>query len=176
MGKAVSLGGICLVIFVSGAVALAQEAAPVEPEATAVRPFNGKNLDGWKAKASRRTKEHLWKVGTAAVDPENPKLLTVAEGGCELVNTPAGHGKSLDLYSTYKHGDALKYHRRAWQYAGYNEYAYSALYFVAVSYQQVGRNDLALGWFEDYLEDNWEPQRRKEYVDYATKFVSSNRE
>ncbi|MHC4202131.1 MAG: hypothetical protein ACYSU0_19240, partial [Planctomycetota bacterium] len=82
-------------------------AGPVlaQSEAEIIKPFNGKNLDGWTAKGRRG--KNLWKVGTAAVDPNNLKHLVVEEGGSELVNTPPGHGKSRDLYSECKHGDAL---------------------------------------------------------------------
>ncbi len=82
-------------------------AGPVlaESDAEIIKPFNGKNLDGWTAKGRRG--KNLWKVGKAVVDPNNPKHLVVEEGGSELVNTPPGHGKSRDLYSKCKHGDAL---------------------------------------------------------------------
>ena len=68
--------------------------------------FNGKDLDDWTAKKSRETKS-LWSVGTPKIDPKNPKALIVVPGGDAMVNTPAGHGKSLDFYSGKKHGDAI---------------------------------------------------------------------
>ncbi len=94
--RVVAPGLVC--VFVAGAV-LARS------ETKIMRPFNGKNLDGWTAKGRRG--KNLWKVGTAAVDPRNPKHLVAKEGGNELVNTPPGHGKSRDFYSKCKHGDAL---------------------------------------------------------------------
>ena len=68
--------------------------------------FNGKDLNGWTAKPHRKAPSR-WSVGTAKVDPKNPKLLIVVPGGNEMVNTPAGHGKSLDFYSGKKHGDGI---------------------------------------------------------------------
>jgi lysophospholipase L1-like esterase len=68
--------------------------------------FNGKDLKDWTAKPSRKTPS-LWSVGTPKVDPKNPKQLIVVPGGNAMVNTPAGHGKSLDFYSGKKHGDGI---------------------------------------------------------------------
>ena len=70
-------------------------------------PFNGKNLDGWKAKPQGKNVS-AWKVGTAKLDPDDPKRFKVEEGGNELINDTAGHGKSCDFYTTdCKHGDAI---------------------------------------------------------------------
>ena len=71
-----------------------------------IRPFNGKNLDGWKAKAEGSSKG-LWIVGSARPDPADPKKLVVAPGGRELINKTPAHGQSLDLYSEALHGDAI---------------------------------------------------------------------
>lgn len=70
-----------------------------------MRPFNGKDLDNWHAKSNG--KENLWKVGQAQMNPDNPKHLVLKEGGGEMVNLAPDHGKSQDLYSECKHGDAL---------------------------------------------------------------------
>ena len=74
--------------------------------ADTIEPFNGKNLDGWKAKPEGNTASQ-WVVGSAKPDPANPKQFQVTPGGQELINNTAGHGKSLDLYSTVRHGDAV---------------------------------------------------------------------
>lgn len=71
-----------------------------------VQPFNGQSLDGWKPKVEGNTKSQ-WVVGSAKVDPANPKKLAVTPGGHELVNNTSGHGESLDLYCSALHGDAL---------------------------------------------------------------------
>jgi len=68
--------------------------------------FNGKDLNDWTAKKHRKVKS-LWSVGTPKIDPKNPKRLIVVPGGSAMVNTPAGHGKSLDFYSSKKHGDGI---------------------------------------------------------------------
>jgi lysophospholipase L1-like esterase len=68
--------------------------------------FNGKDLKGWTAKPHRKVKS-LWSVGAPKVDPKNPRRLVVEAGGDAMVNTPAGHGKSLDFYSGKKHGDGI---------------------------------------------------------------------
>ena len=72
----------------------------------AIHPFNGKNLDGWKAK-SEGSSTSLWTVGSAKPDPAAPKKLVVTPGGNELINQTAGHGQSVDLYSEALHGDAV---------------------------------------------------------------------
>jgi hypothetical protein len=63
-------------------------------------PFNGKDLTGWKPKGNN-TERSKWKVGKAALDPNEPKKLVVAEGN-ELVNAET---HSVDLYSEAKWGD-----------------------------------------------------------------------
>ena len=71
-----------------------------------LRPFNGKNLEGWKTR--RGDGQNLWRVGTATLDPRDRKLLAFAPGGQQLINLAPGHGAGLDLYSdAVHHGDAV---------------------------------------------------------------------
>jgi hypothetical protein len=79
-------------------------AAQAQPGGT-IAPFNGKNLDGWKPKTEGSARS-LWTVGAAKPDPAHPKQLLVTPGGTELINQTPAHGKSLDLYSEARHGDA----------------------------------------------------------------------
>jgi hypothetical protein len=62
--------------------------------------FNGKDLTGWELKGD--PKKSKWVVGTASLDPKDPKKLQVTPGGSELVNLST----SLDLYTKEKFGDA----------------------------------------------------------------------
>ena len=74
--------------------------------AQAASPFNGKDLDDWKTKPRGKNKD-LWLVGVAAVHPERANELIVKKGSGEMINTPSkANGKSLDIYSTFTHGDA----------------------------------------------------------------------
>ena len=71
----------------------------------AVRPFNGKNLDGWKLKGNNKEKSN-WTVGKAKMDPESPRNLVVMDskqGEGELVNAKGG---GVDIYTEEKWGDA----------------------------------------------------------------------
>ena len=70
----------------------------------AERPFNGKDLTGWKIRPEGAAASQ-WKVGTATPSATDPKLLTVQPDGQELINDTKGHGQSLDLYSTEVFGD-----------------------------------------------------------------------
>jgi hypothetical protein len=54
----------------------------------AVKPFNGKNLNGWKQKGPA-ARSHLT-VGTAKLDAKNPRAFTVTKGGNELINAKGG--------------------------------------------------------------------------------------
>ena len=81
------------------------------PAAEADKPFNGKDLSGWKFKTP--TQRSKWTVGAATISKDNPKLLAVekgddAKGKGQLVNNlpVAKHRESVDIYSDYKHGDA----------------------------------------------------------------------
>jgi hypothetical protein len=69
-----------------------------------VKPFNGKNLDGWVLKGPKD--ESKWTVGIAAWDPGNERELSVSPAGDkpgELINAVA-HG--LDILTEEKFGDA----------------------------------------------------------------------
>jgi len=66
------------------------------------KPFNGKNLDGWKQKGPG-TKSHLT-VGTAKLNPKNTREFVVTKGGHELINTKGG---GIDFYSEALFGDAI---------------------------------------------------------------------
>ena len=68
----------------------------------AVKPFNGKNLDGWK-QTGPPAKSHLT-VGTAKLNPKNAREFVVANGGHELINAKAG---GIDFYSEAVFGDAI---------------------------------------------------------------------
>ncbi|MBN2449531.1 MAG: DUF1080 domain-containing protein [Lentisphaeria bacterium] len=70
-----------------------------------VEPFNGRDLEGWRTK--RPGDPASWCVGSAALDPQDPRRFTVTPGGSELINNTEGHGKSLDLFSEALHGDAV---------------------------------------------------------------------
>jgi len=69
----------------------------------AVVLFNGKDLNDWVVKGDK--KKSKWVVGTAAVSPDNPKLLVAKAGGGDMVNLAGDHGSSLDFYSKAKFGD-----------------------------------------------------------------------
>ncbi|MFC1635450.1 DUF1080 domain-containing protein [Planctomycetota bacterium] len=69
----------------------------------AVLLFNGQNLDDWKLKGTEQKSK--WVVGKAKVSPDNPKQLVAAKGRGEMVNLPAKHGDSIDIYSEAKVGD-----------------------------------------------------------------------
>jgi len=78
-------------------------AAAAADKGRVIRPLNGTNLEGWKAKGP--IEQSKWTVGTAKVDPDNPRLLAVdpaPEGRGDLV-TPTGHGS--DIYSEAQFGD-----------------------------------------------------------------------
>ena len=68
----------------------------------AAKPFNGKNLNGWKQKGPKA--KSFLTVGSAKLDPKNPRNLVVAKGGSELINANA---KGLDFYTEAVFGDAI---------------------------------------------------------------------
>ena len=76
--------------------------ATVSQAGEAAKPFNGKNLNGWKQKGPA-TKSHLT-VGTAKLNPKNAREFIVAKGGNELINAKGG---GIDFYSEAIFGDAI---------------------------------------------------------------------
>jgi len=87
-----------VVAVVCGGMVLAVAAAPQAGD----RPFNGKDLTGWKPKSAKA--ESYWMVGSARMDPNKPAELIVDANGSELINA---RGRGVDLYSDYTYGDAV---------------------------------------------------------------------
>jgi len=71
-------------------------------DAKTIELFNGKDLTGWKLRGDPA--KSGWKVGKAALDPNNPEHLACSEG-TEMVNNVKGHGQGLDIYTEAKFGD-----------------------------------------------------------------------
>jgi len=66
--------------------------------ASADSPFNGKNIDNWKAKHPDKGK---WVVGKAGVDAKSANKLADLGGGSDLINLQPGS----DLFTDEKYGD-----------------------------------------------------------------------
>ena len=82
---------------------LAAIAAVAEEGAAPVKPFNGKDLTGWKTRSGDPAK-NKWTAGTAKLDPNKPAELVVEPGGAELINA---QGRGTDLYTEEKFGDCI---------------------------------------------------------------------
>ena len=86
------------------AAVLAFSAALAAEEAKWVeQPFNGKDLTGWKAKPQGKN-VNRWVVGSAKLDPADPKKLAVSKEGSELINAEGG---GLDFHSEAVYGDCI---------------------------------------------------------------------
>jgi len=83
-----------LILGIAAIVAVAEDATPA-------KPFNGKDLTGWKCRGDAAKTQ--WVVGAAKLDPDNPTKLAVEQDGNELINKSRG----VDLYSEQKFGDCL---------------------------------------------------------------------
>ena len=69
----------------------------------AVVLFNGRDLDDWQLQGSKDKSK--WVVGKAAVSSEDPKQLVAQKGQGEMINLPAKHGDSVDIFSQAEFGD-----------------------------------------------------------------------
>lgn len=69
----------------------------------AVLLFNGKSLNNWQVKGD--PEKSKWVAGTAAISPDDPKMLVNKGGSGEMINLAAKHGDSLDIYSKQEFGD-----------------------------------------------------------------------
>jgi len=71
---------------------------------TAWQPnFKTNQLNDWIVKGPPN--KNKWVVGTARMNPANPKQLIARKGDNELVNLAAKHGDSSDIYSKQTFGD-----------------------------------------------------------------------
>ena len=92
--------GAVTAVLLAGCIALTVAAAE-----TAVKPFNGRDINDWKLQEIQKKNPSHWVVGSARLNPDNPKELLVEAGkGGELINSLA---KGRDIYSGYEHGDAV---------------------------------------------------------------------
>ena len=93
------------VVLLSAILSLPRPARAAETDkGRVVKPFNGKNLDGWVPKGPKDKSK--WTVGIAAWEPNNERELAVSPSGDkpgELINAVA-HG--LDILTKEKFGDA----------------------------------------------------------------------
>lgn len=96
--KATLIAGACWAVCATVPPSGSMAAEPGE----AIEPFNGRDTDGWRTKGDP-DRSH-WTVGTASLDPADPKQLDVAPDGMELINR---QGQGVDLYSEAKFGDAV---------------------------------------------------------------------
>ncbi len=69
----------------------------------AVVLFNGLDLDDWQFQGDKQKSK--WVVGKAKVSPQDPKQLVAEKGQGEMINLPAKHGDSVDIFSKAKFGD-----------------------------------------------------------------------
>jgi 3-keto-disaccharide hydrolase len=93
----------CLLLLAMSLAALVGMHRPVTADDTS-RPFNGKNLEGWKLKAPMERSK--WVVGKASLKPDNPSQLAVESAtgeDAQLVNSTGG---GVDIYTDQKWGDA----------------------------------------------------------------------
>lgn len=90
------MNAICATAIACCAVVMAEDAKVIEP-------INGKDLTGWKLRGAEA--KSGWKIGKAALDAAEPKHLTFAEGGGELVNMVKAHGQGVDIFTEQKFGD-----------------------------------------------------------------------
>lgn len=65
------------------------------------KPFNEKNLEGWRLKHAIGSN---WVAGTATVSKDDPTKLVVHDEPLELVNV---EGKGVDIFTAEKFGDCL---------------------------------------------------------------------
>jgi hypothetical protein len=76
----------------------------LQPEyGDAVVLFNGRDLGDWQFQGDKEKSK--WVVGKAAVSPQNPKQLVAQKGQGEMINLPAKHADSVDIFSKEKFGD-----------------------------------------------------------------------
>lgn len=90
---------VALLLITTFAVAADKSTEPV-------RPFNGKDLSGWKLKGD--ASKGFWKAGVAKLNEQNPGQLTVSSAPSadkgELINDKQGGG-GVDIFTEEKFGD-----------------------------------------------------------------------
>jgi hypothetical protein len=87
-------------------LALAVPAWAADTKAETARPFNGKNLKGWKFKGGPEARARsLWVVGEVSVDPKSPNKLVVVPAADTADNALVNSGRGVDLYTEGEWGD-----------------------------------------------------------------------
>jgi|WetSurMetagenome_2_1015567.scaffolds.fasta_scaffold12369_3 hypothetical protein len=97
--RAATLAALAAMVFVAAGVSSTGSGQAAETPKT-LTPFNGKDLTGWKLRDPAKSQ---WKVGTASIDPANPKRMVLDPKGTDLVNLRGG----CDLMTEAEFGDCL---------------------------------------------------------------------
>jgi hypothetical protein len=90
----------------AAALIAATTSANAQSSSEPIKPFNGKDLTGWKVRNNTAT--NLWKVGVAKLDSANNRQLSMSDAPsadkAEMVNLKTGNG-GVDIYTEQKFGD-----------------------------------------------------------------------
>jgi hypothetical protein len=91
-------------------IALLVATLPAGAQDKVLKPFNGKDLTGWKLRGDATNSK--WQVGTSMMDEKTPNLLVFSPLTAntqipEMVNAIPAKSKSVDISTEAKYGDAI---------------------------------------------------------------------
>ena len=73
-------------------------------------------------------------------------------------------------YGQKDYTKALEYYSLALEYSEYNEYGYKLFYEMAKCYRNLKDYDAAKDFYQMFLDNNWQPDKMKQEVEYAEKY------
>jgi hypothetical protein len=74
-------------------------------------------------------------------------------------------------YNEKAYARAVQYYERAWDCLDYDEYKYLITLQIAGCYHFLGETEAARQWYGKFLDENWEPTRLPELVNYARQYL-----
>jgi hypothetical protein len=71
------------------------------------------------------------------------------------------------FYAEKLYSKALEHYKKAWEYSDYREYKHELAYWIGNCYRHLADMENAKRWYKRFLEENWDPERRANWVSYA---------
>jgi hypothetical protein len=98
------LNGLARLGAVAAVAAILMGPALAADDAWVTKPFNGKDLEGWKSAGKDMG---FWQVGAAKLDANAAGSLVVSKPGTELINAIKAGAHGVDLRSVATYGDQI---------------------------------------------------------------------
>ncbi|MHC4123360.1 MAG: tetratricopeptide repeat protein [Planctomycetota bacterium] len=87
---------------------------------------------------------------------------------------PAMKLTALTYYKEKNYSKALECFSRAWECSNCCEYRYKLAYYTANCHLRLKNTENTVKWYQQFLNERWNPEDMKECADYAQKYINEH--